>query len=67
MASKAFQWYVSNPEKLRKYAGKHVAVVDDKVVGAGDSARVVYERAKRKCPKESPLLAYIPAGVILVF
>lgn len=59
MASKAFQWYVSNPEKLRKYAGKHGAIVDDEVVGVGDSAGEAYERAKMKCPKKSSLLAYI--------
>jgi len=66
MTSKAFEWYVSNPEKLRKYAGKHVAIVDDKVVGMGDSAKEAYETAKRKFPKESPLLAYIPTGETLI-
>lgn len=66
MASKAFQWYVSNPEKLRKYAGKHVAIVDDKVVGVGDSAKEAYETAKKRLPNESPLLAYIPTGETLI-
>lgn len=66
MASKAFRWYVSNPEKLRKYAGKHVAIVDDKVIGVGDSAKEAYETAKRKSPKRTPLLAYIPTGETLV-
>jgi len=67
MTSKAFQWYVSNPEKLRKYAGKHVAIVDDKVVGVGDSAKKVYEMAKKRLPKESPLLVYIPTSDTLIF
>jgi len=66
MTSKAFQWYVSNPEKLRKYAGKHVAIVDDKVVGVEDSAKEACEMAKKRLPKESPLLAYIPTGEILI-
>lgn len=66
MASKAFQWYVSNPEEFRKYARKHVAIVNDKVVGVGDSAKEVYEAAKRKFPKESPLLVYIPTDETLI-
>jgi len=66
MTSRAFQWYVSNPEKLRKYAGKHVAIVDDKVVGVGGSAKEAYETAKKRFPKEIPLLAYIPTGETLI-
>ena len=66
MTSKAFRWYVSNPEKLREYAGKHVAIVDDKVVGVGVSAKEAYEKAKRRFPKESPLLVYMPTGEILI-
>jgi len=66
MTSKAFQWYVSNPEKLRKYAGKHVAIVGDEIAGAGDSAKEAYDTAKKKFPEESPLLAYIPTGETLI-
>jgi len=66
MTSKAFEWYVSNPEKLKKYAGKHVAIIDDKIAGVGDTAKEAYDTAKKKHPKESPLLAYIPTGETLI-
>jgi len=66
MTSKAFEWYVSNPEKLKKYAGKHVAIIDDKIAGAGNTAKEAYDTAKKKYPKESPLLAYIPTGETLI-
>lgn len=66
MASKAFEWYISNPEELRKYAGKHVAIIDDEVTAVCDSAKEAYEMAKRKFPKKIPLLAYIPKGETLI-
>ena len=66
MASKAFEWFVSNPEELRKYAGEHVAITDDEVAGFGRSAKEAYDMAKRKFPKKSPLLAYIPKGETLI-
>jgi len=66
MASKAFEWYISNPEELKKYTGRHVAIIDDQVIAVGDSAKEAYEIAKRKFPKEIPLLTYIPKGETLV-
>ena len=66
MTSKSFQWYVSNPEKLKKYAGKHIAIIDDKVAAVGKSAKEAYDTAKKKFPKETPLLAYIPTGETLI-
>ncbi len=64
--SKAFDWYVNNPKELRKYAGKHVAIVDNEIVDIGDSAKEVYENAKMKYPNKSPLLTYIPKGETLI-
>jgi len=66
MASKAFEWFVSNPEKLKKYVGEHVAITDDEVAGFGSSAKEAYDMAKKKFPKKSPLLAYIPKGETLI-
>lgn len=43
-----------------------MAIVDDKVAGVGDSAKEAYDMAKKKFPKESPLLAYIPTGETLI-
>ena len=66
MVSRAFEWYIENPEELKKYAGKHIAIIEDEVTGVGNSAKEAYEITKRKHPKESPLLVYIPKGETLV-
>ncbi|RJS74619.1 hypothetical protein CW713_07170 [Methanophagales archaeon] len=64
--SRAFDWYVNNPKELRKHAGKHVAIVDNEITDVGDSAKEVYEKAKKKYPDKSPLLTYIPKGETLI-
>ncbi len=64
--SKDFTWYVEHSKTLRRYAGKHVAVVDDRIVGVGKSAKEAYDQAKREQPKKSPLLVYVPKGETLV-
>jgi len=46
MASEAFKWYVSHPDKLWAFVGKQVAVVDDQVAGFGDSAREAFDMAR---------------------
>ena len=52
MASRAFEWYVRNPEKVRECAGKHIAIVGEKIVAVGDTAREVYELARKRHPRE---------------
>ncbi len=64
--SKAFDWYVNNPKELKKYAGKHVAIVDNEVAGTGDSAKEVYDKVKKRYPGKTPLLCYIPEGETLI-
>lgn len=46
--SKAFDWYTQHPEELKKYAGKHIAIIDDQVVGLGNSAKEAYRIAGKK-------------------
>ena len=65
MANKEFEFYVK--ADLRKYQGKYVAIVDDKVVASGDNAKEVLEEAKRKYPGKKPLLAKIPTEDTLIF
>lgn len=64
--SKAFDWYTQHPEALKKYAGKHIAIIDDQVVGVGSSAEEAYRMATEKYPDKTPLLTYIPKGQTLV-
>ncbi len=48
-------------ELSRKHAGKHVAVVDNKVVAIGRSGLTVYRRAIKNIPKNKTVgIYYLP-------
>lgn len=65
--SREFQFFVSQATEINKrYAGKHVAIVGDRIVAAGKSPLEVYNRAKKLHPKSRPMLAYVPKGETLV-
>ena len=64
---KELAFYVRNADEInRKYRGKHIAIVDDKVVASGDDPREVWEEAKKKHPKKTPVLAFVPKEETLV-
>jgi len=50
---KEINYFASFPEELKKYRGKHVAIIGDKVVASEDNAIEVYKKAKEteNCPK----------------
>ena len=65
--SREFRYYVSNaPEINRRFAGKHVAIIGDRVVASGRSPLEVWKRAKKSHPQSRPLLAYVPSRDTLV-
>ena len=65
--SREFRFYVSKaPEINRRFAGKHVAIIGDRIVASGKSPLEVYKRAKRLHPQSRPLLAYVPKRDTLV-
>ena len=65
--SREFQFYVSRAAEInRRYAGKHVAIIGDRVVASGNSPLEVYRRAKKSHPHSRPLLAYVPKAETLV-
>ena len=64
MVSTEFEFYLK--ADLRKYEGKYVAIVDDKVVASGDNAKEVLNEAKRKFPSKMPTLAKIPREEALI-
>jgi len=47
----AHEWCVGHPKELEKHPGKWVAVVDGKVVAAGNTYGIVY---KKKPSENSP-------------
>ncbi len=65
--SREFRFYVSKaPEINKRFAGKHVAIIGDRIVASGKSPLEVYNRAKKSHPNSRPLLAYVPKRDTLV-
>lgn len=61
-------FYLANAKEIgHKYRGKHIAIVGERVVAAGDSPKEVWEVAKKHFPRSRPVLAYVPPGDVLVF
>ncbi len=64
---KELTFYVADAEEInRKYGGKHIAIIDDKVVASGNDPKEVWEKAKAKYPDKKPVLAFVPKEDTLV-
>ncbi len=54
-------WFAKHSGELSKrYSGKHIAIVKNKIVSVGNTPVQVFKEAKFKHPKEKISLAYIP-------
>jgi len=62
--SKNYEWYVK--ADVSKYAGKWIAIVDEKVIVEGEDAKKVYNEAKERFPQKKPSLAKVPTKDTLV-
>ena len=60
------KWFASFPKEMEQFRGKHVAMIGRKVVASGDSAKEVFEIAKKEYPDKMPVLAFIPGKEALV-
>jgi hypothetical protein len=58
-----FEYVMSISEKLE--AGKWIAVVRNDVI-KGDSAKEVFDEAKRKYPKNEPFIMKVPDNAIML-
>lgn len=50
---KNFDFYIKSD--LEKYSGKWIAIVDQKIVAAGDSFKEVFNKTKNEYPGKHPL------------
>ena len=51
---------------MKRYAGKHLAIVDDGRAAVADSPWNAYQKAKKKYPDKEPALTYLPKGDFLI-
>lgn len=52
---------------IDSYAGKWIAICEQKIVSHGKDAKKVFEEAKEKCPKKGPLLTRVPDKETMIF
>lgn len=54
-------WIVEHfSELVEKYAGKYIAVVNEKLVAIGDSGKEVEDAARKIEPKKVPSVLHVP-------
>ena len=62
------QFYISSAQEINKlFAGKHIAIIGDKVVASGKSPMAVWKRAKKLHPERKPVLAFVPKDDTLCY
>lgn len=67
MHSQELLFYTGNAAATNeKYAGKHIALIGEKVVASGDNPKTVWLEAKKKFPAKQPVLAFVPKPDALV-
>lgn len=64
LLSKNYEWYIK--ADTHRYAGKWIAIVEQRVVASGEDAEKVYREAKTRYPEKKPSLAKVPNKEILV-
>lgn len=62
--SPELDYFLKTP--LKKYQGKYVAILKNKVIASGKDAKEVWKEARKKYPKQLPTLAKVPKEETLV-
>lgn len=60
MREKELNWISLHFDELEKYAGKWVAILDEKVIAAGDTVKEVMIVVQKSGVRESPLVTIVP-------
>ena len=62
----ALEYVVSMGDKLGDYVNCWIAVVDDKIIAKGDSAKEVFFKAKKLHPDKIPFVMKVPADTVML-
>jgi len=52
-----YEWFLKSD--LSQYAGKWLAIVDQKIIAVGKNAREVIEKAKKQYPQKRPFVTKV--------
>ncbi len=53
------EWYGNDPPELTEYKGKYVAILEQEIIGWGDTVSEASQMAKQKVDNADPLIAFI--------
>lgn len=61
-----FEFVQSMGDKLSEYVHQWIAVVDNELVAKGQTAKEVYDEAKRRHPTKTPFIMKVPADEVML-
>jgi len=59
-----YDWFLR--AALEKYRGKHIAILNRKIIASGSNAKEVWALAHKKYPDEEFLMAKVPEEDVLI-
>lgn len=62
--SQEFEFFLKSP--LKRYKGKYVAILGKKIIASGESAKEVWEKARKKYHGKLPTIAKLPKEETLI-
>ncbi len=63
---KEFEHVMTMQDKLTKYIGKWIAVINDEIVAEGKDSKQVYNEAKNKYPDSTPFMMLVPTEAVML-
>jgi len=61
-----YKYVLSMGEKLGEYVDEWIAVVDNKIIARGKTAKEVYEKAKEYNNSKTPFIMRVPTSKVMV-
>ena len=52
---------------VREFTGEWIAICNQEIVSHGKDAKKVFREAKKKCPKQRPLMTKVPENETMIF
>ena len=61
-----YKYVLSIGDKLGEYVDEWIAVVDNKIIARGKTAKEVYDAAKKYNSKKTPFIMRVPTSKVMV-